>query len=528
MRTLNKLALVCGLLTSLIVVGCSNDTTAPSTVPPVQNLVASTVTDVSVTLTWEYADASKADSFRISRNGTAIATVASSVKTYTDNGLTAQTQYVYKLTAVKGSDLSAESSYGVITSAPGSSQKRAILQGQVVNADRTLSKDTIYTVVGFYFVQPGSKLIIPAGTRIEGDFQTKGAIITVRGTSTRSSGQIIAQGTASEPVLFTSNKPEGQRARADWGGIVLNGLADINFPGKIGVGEGGTGSYGWGNVLAAPKNNDTSGTLRYVRIEYGGTKVTPDNEINGLTLNGVGNGTTLEYVQAHMIADDGFEFFGGTVNGRYLVSSGNDDDQFDMDNGYSGHLQFLFGIEDPNLGNRGFEVDNDANGSGNTPYTSATISNMTLVGAGRPKANDDPNDGMYLRRNCRLKIYNAIVTNFGRYGITIDGDSCKNNVLNGDLFVKNSIIKADSGTFFLTKGSSEQTNSVIATWNLQTAVDPGLAGINFDAPNPIPGAAAMVGALDPTTLDQWFVSANYIGAFSTTNWAQGWTNFKRN
>ncbi|MEP7220445.1 MAG: hypothetical protein ABI876_16085, partial [Bacteroidota bacterium] len=447
---------------------------------------------------------------------------------YTDTGLTAQTQYTYKLITVKGTTVSAGEGLAVSTTAPGSTQKRAILQGQVVNGDRTLSKDTIYTVIGFYFVQPGSKLIIPAGTRIEGDFQTKGAIITVRGTSTRASGQIMAQGTTQEPILFTSSKPEGQRNRADWGGIVLCGLADVNYPGKIGVGEGNTGSYGWGNVLSAPKNDDNSGIIKYARIEYGGTKVTPDNEINGLTFNGVGNGTTIEYVQSHMIADDGFEWFGGTVNCKHLVSSGNDDDQFDMDNGFSGRLQFLFAIEDPDLGNRGFEVDNDANGSGNTPYTSAISANVTLIGAGKPKANDDPNDGLYLRRNCRVKIYNAIVTNFGRFGISIDGDSCKNNVLNGDLFVKNSIIKADSGAIYLVKGSAADLASVTATWGLKVNVDPGLTSLQFESPNPMPGAAAMASSIDPATIDPFFSSANYIGAFTSgDNWMQGWTNFKK-
>ncbi len=418
---------------------------------------------------------------------------------------------------------------------PASTGKSATLQGSLVTGVKTLSKDTVYTVVGFYFIQPGAKLVIPAGTRIQGDYATKGALITVRGTATRPSGQLVAQGTATEPVLFTSSQAEGTRKRADWGGVVLCGLAEVNYPGHIGVGEGGTGAYGWGNVLSSARNDDSSGSLQYVRIEYGGTKVTPDNEVNGLTFNGVGTGTTIDHVQAHFIADDGFEWFGGTVNCKYLVSSGNDDDAFDMDNGFSGHLQYLFAIQDPDLANRGFEVDNDANGSSNTPFTSATISNVTLVGTGKEKANDDNNDGIYLRRNNKLKVYNAIVTNF-RYGLIIDGSSTKANAVAGELVVKNSILHGTKGAYayvFKDAGGTTQTvadslTDIVAGWNLQT-IDPALASITFESPNPMPSANVTNGAMDPTTLDSWFTSASYMGAFQPggSNWMAGWTNFKK-
>jgi len=412
------------------------------------------------------------------------------------------------------------------TEPPTDTGKTAVLQGQVVNGDRTLSKDTVYTVVGFYFIQPGSKLIIPAGTHIQGDFATKGAIITVRGTSTLASGQIVAQGTAAEPIVFTSSQPEGQRNRADWGGIVLSGLADVNQPGKIGVGEGGTGAYGWGNVLSAPKNDDNSGILQYVRIEYGGTKVTPDNEINGLTFNAVGNGTTIDHIQSHMIADDGYEWFGGTVNCKYLISSGNDDDCFDMDNGFSGKLQFLFGMQDPDLANRGFEIDNDAQGSTNEPFTSATCSNITLVGTGKDKANDDDNDGFYLRRNNKLKIYNAIVTNF-RYGLVIDGSSTKANADNNELVVRNSILSGSKGPYLYKQGTASDLDATVANWNIKSTPVT-LTSINFDSPNPLPTDFNALPAAEQLNDTGFFTNVNYIGAFGPgDNWINGWTNFKK-
>ncbi|MCE7933021.1 MAG: fibronectin type III domain-containing protein [Chlorobi bacterium CHB2] len=527
MKNLKQTLLAAGLLAAGIIAGCSDDDTAtnPTTVDPVTNLRATTVTDKSVALAWDYAAA--ADSFRIWRNGTQLASVVGTTKTYTDNGLTASTLYTYSIVAVKGGTASASASFGISTTLPGSTEKRAILAGNTGDKDRMLSKDTIYTIVGFYFVQPGTKLIIPAGTRLEGDFETKGAIITVRGTKSRSSGQLIAQGTPTEPIIFTSEKPEGQRARGDWGGIVLNGLADINVPGKTGTGEGGTGTYGPGGVGTA-KNDDTSGVLTYVRIEYGGTKITADNEVNGLTLNGVGSGTVLDHVQVHFIADDGFEWFGGTVNGRYLVSSGNDDDMFDMDFGYSGKLQFLFGIQDPDLANRGFEVDNDADGSTNEPFTSATIANVTLIGAGKEKANNENNDGLYLRRNNKLKIYNAIVTNF-RYGLVVDGSTTKDNADNGELFVKNSILHGSAGAYTYAKGTSADLDPIAQknSWNIATT-DPALTALTFTAPNPLPTNFATLpqAAQLPS---EFFQQVSYIGAFGpATNWIQGWTAFKKN
>jgi len=528
MRNLKHLLLACSLIAAVSIVGCSDDDNPVNvTVPPVTNLLASSVSSNSITLTWDYADASRADSFRVSRNGAQVAVVPVTGRTYTDNGLTASTQYIYRVVAVKGSDISAEASLTVTTTTPGSTEKRAILAGNTGTTDRTLSRDTIYTIVGFYFIQPGTKLIIPAGTRIEGDFETKGAIITVRGSGALPSGQIIADGTAQEPIIFTSERPVGQRARGDWGGIVLSGLADLNVPGKTGTGEGGTGAYGpGGSGQSGPKNDDNSGILRYVRIEYGGTKITADNEINGLTMNAVGTGTTIEYVQAHMIADDGFEWFGGVVNAKHLVSSGNDDDAFDMDFGYSGKLQFLFAIQDPDLANRGFEIDNDATGSDNAPYTSAVISNATLVGAGKDRANNEDNDGLYLRRNNRLKIYNSIVTNF-RYALVIDGANTKTNAENGDLFVKNSILSGSQGGYLYKDGTAADLDPIITARNWGISTSPvTLTSIAFETPNPIPATAVTV---QPAQVgDAFFTSTAYIGAFGTDNWLTGWTNFKKN
>jgi hypothetical protein len=429
---------------------------------------------------------------------------------------------------------------------PTPTDSRAELAGYILG-ERTLNADSVYVIKGFVLVQPGAVLTIPAGTRLEGDFATKGALITVRGSGKNPSGKIIANGTADKPIVFTSSQPVGQRRRGDWGGLVLNGQAPINQPGGTGIGEGNTGAYG-GTIA-----DDNSGVFRYVRIEFGGTKITPDNEINGFTFNGVGNGTIVEYVQTHMIADDGFEWFGGTVNGKYLVSSGNDDDQFDMDNGFSGKLQFLFALESSDLANRGLEMDNDATGSNNMSavptsgletlsyegtqtLTNPLIYNWTLVGAGVEKANDDINDGLFIRRNSKGRFYNVVVTNFGHYQVVYDGSGAIGHVESGDSFVKNSILNpaGGKGAYAHRTSSGYAQQTIPAAWNSISA-DPQLTSIVFTAPDPRPRAASPAlshPAADPTKdpMSKGFFSpGNFIGAFDgTNNWMAGWTNFAFN
>ncbi|MCB0710957.1 MAG: hypothetical protein KDD67_01365 [Ignavibacteriae bacterium] len=418
------------------------------------------------------------------------------------------------------------------TTNPGDGRKKVTVTDTLFGESGTLtdvtvapeSGNTIY-LKGYYIVNRSSTLTIPAGTKIVGLPETIGnqpaALITESGDGTAASGQLFAEGTASAPIVFTSSLAAGSRGRGNWGGVVLLGNAENNLLSKIGTIEGTGGNYG---PVGTAKNDDNSGTLRYVRIEYGGTKVSPDNEINGLTMGSVGSGTTLEYIQSHMIADDGFEWFGGTVNGKYLVSSGNDDDGFDMDFGYHGNLQFLFVMQDPDLANRGFEIDNDGDGSANTPITGATVANVTIVGTGKDKANSEDNDGFYLRRNNQLKIWNAISTNF-RYAMVVDGAATGDNVQNNNLYVKQSILNGRTGAY-LAKGSAADYAAKAATWgNIEE--DPQLVGIDFTNPQPKPtnSKAANVGSVPS---NGFFTANTFAGAFdpsSNTYWFSGWTNW---
>lgn len=232
-----------------------------------------------------------------------------------------------------------------------------------------LSNKKLYGLDGYVFVDEGGVLVIEPGTVIIGDTVGQNSALCVnRG------GKIIAAGTRQRPIIMTSSAPPGQRAPGDWGGLLLCGRARTNHPGGQAALEGGIADAnqvrGW---FGGNDDDDSSGVLRYLRIEFAGIAAAPNSELNGLTLGSVGRRTVLEYVQVSYANDDAFEWFGGSVNGRYLISIGCLDDDFDTDNGWSGHVQFGVGQRlrqraDQSI-SQAFESDNDASGSFNKPYT---------------------------------------------------------------------------------------------------------------------------------------------------------------
>jgi hypothetical protein len=357
----------------------------------------------------------------------------------------------------------------------------------VINENITLESETTWILKGGVFVKDGAVLTIEKGTSLfsgEDDATTE-FLSVLRG------GKIIAEGTASEPIVFSSAK--ASPSPGDWGGIIINGYGILNV-GDTAEGEGGTGVYG-GN-----DNTDNSGILKYVRVEYAGKILGTDNELNGFSFNGVGSGTTLEYLQAYKGSDDGFEFFGGAANLKYAVSTGNEDDSFDWTHGWEGKGQFWV-VEQMGKGDRGIEADN--NGDDNTlmPFSNPTLSNLTLIGI-----NDDgENTGMRLREGTKGKIYNAIVTKFPKSGIRVSDQTSLDNMNDGSLVVSNSRV-FDNGTNFKDCSPFESVNSteVISLNGYVGTVD--------------------TGAKDPSTIDSWFEKAVYIGAVkSGDDWTSGWT-----
>lgn len=354
-----------------------------------------------------------------------------------------------------------------------------------ITNNTTWTSNNVYLLQGQIYVKNGATLTIEPGTIILGDKNSTGAGLFVTQGS-----KLYAEGTATQPIVFTSNQPAGQRSIGDWGGIVLMGRASNNNPGGIANVEGFAASadtqYGGG---ATPNDNDNSGVLKYVRIEFGGYVYQPNKEINALTMGAVGKGTTIDHIQVSFANDDAYEWFGGTVNCRYLVSYRNLDDDFDTDNGYNGKVQFGLVVRDPDLSDNpsvstseGFESDNDPSGTTATPQTSAIFSNITLVGPLRGSTSNVVATGFRrgarIRRNSGLKIYNSVFTDFLR-GIHIDGAACEGNATNNVIKFKNNLIagcqtgkttEVNSGSSFNAKTwfGANQNDSLVSTTGILT------------------------------------------------------------
>ena len=400
-----------------------------------------------------------------------------------------------------------------------------------ITTNTTWTSDKTYMLVGIVRVQSGATLTIQPGTKIYGQTSTQGSLVVKAG------GKIMAEGTQSNPIVFTSEftKPGSTRqpTYGDWGGIILLGNAPINVPGGTATIEGPGDSYGGNNP------DDNSGVMRYVRIEYPGIAYSLNNEINGLTFGGVGRGTTIEYIQVSYSGDDSFEWFGGTVNCKYLIAYRGWDDDFDTDFGYSGKLQFLLSIRDPQIADQsqsnGFESDNDGSGSTNSPRTSPTWYNVTLIG---PAATSTSNynalyrRGMHLRRSSQNKIYNALIMGWPD-GLLIDGTNTVADAKTGVTFLKNSIIAGSVSGHLKSTDAAFQTD--MPTWfssndgrTFTANADVKLADpFNVASPNPMPsiGSPVFTGGATPPNDGFYDGSANYVGAFGYRDWTAGWSSF---
>ena len=338
-----------------------------------------------------------------------------------------------------------------------------------ITTDTHWTADKIYRLNGFVrvgtdthtgagvapVISATATLTIDAGTVIFGKTGTPGGTLIVQRGS-----KIIAIGTADKPIVFTSEKAIGSRNAGDWGGVVLCGKSANNITTSTSTGTPGIeeleGSYGgFHGGGASPDLADNSGTLQYVRVEFAGYPINPNQEINGITFGSVGSGTTIDHVQVTYANDDSFEWFGGTVNAKNIIAYKGIDDDFDTDNGFSGHVQFGLGIRDAGIadqsGSNGFESDNDANGSSNTPVTAAEFSNMTIIG-GKATSGKTINlqfqNGAQLRRNGQQKIINSFFTAYPN-GIYIDNalgtPGTIANATSGSLVLKNNILAGVDG-----------------------------------------------------------------------------------
>ena len=356
---------------------------------------------------------------------------------------------------------------------------------------QTIKKGT-YIMKGWVYVRPGAELTIEPGTIIKGDKKTMASLIIEPGA------KIYAEGTANEPIVLTSNQPVGNRRPGDWGGLIVCGNGTNNNANGQQI-EGGPKTKHGGN-----NKNDNSGVLRYMRIEFAGYPFAADKEINGITFGSVGSGTVAEYLMVSYCNDDSFEWFGGSVNCKYLVAYNGWDDDFDTDNGYNGHVQYGLSIRDPRIADtsqsNGFESDNNADGSSTEPYTTCVFSNITFVGpmtqknlnagfkntsdyitAGDMKPENEAALGrfqsaMHIRRNSRLNCYNTVALGWP-IGLIIDGErgNCRDWANNGNIKLQNVFFAGMTvtGTDFNKKYEDE-----FGTWGVN---DEGKKVITYDA-----------------------------------------------
>ena len=434
----------------------------------------------------------------------------------------------------------------------------------VFTGKQTLKKGT-YLLKGWVYIANGAELTIEPGTVIKGDKQTKASLICERG------GKLIAKGSATEPIVFTSEEAPGSRKPGDWGGIIICGKAKNNQT-EMQIEGGPRTKHGGDN------DADNSGVLSYVRIEFAGYPFQTDQEINGLTLGSVGSGTQIDHVQVSYSNDDSYEWFGGTVNCKYLVAFHGWDDDFDTDNGFSGAVQYGLAVRDAKIADKsqsnGFESDNNASGSDVSPYTTATFSNITFIGpklqTGMKFENTtdfitggqmNPNNGsalgkfqsaMQIRRSSRLNVINSVAAGWP-IGLIIDGEKgdtpaqakagvirFHNNVFAGmditgsdankvyeDVLydaagkaVIDANQKSYSNTFFFQEALKNKAYDDAAALDLKDASNVG-SPFMPSASSPLLNLASFDGETK-VSLDK----VAYVGAFNATdNWLTGWTNF---
>ena len=454
------------------------------------------------------------------------------------------------------------------------------LQGTLTT--QTLDATKPYLLKGQVFIPTGVTLTVPAGTIIKGDKASKAVLIVQPG------GKLIANGTASNPIVFTSAQAIGERDRGDWGGIVMLGNAFVNQSAKPAI-EGITPTQNYGSVAAdgaTPSTNATenSGSLKYVRIEYAGIELTPNNETNSLTMGAIGNGTTVEFVQVSFGGDDGFEWFGGTVNAKYLVSHSTWDDDFDTDFGWGGNVQFGLVVRNPffadQSGSNAFESDNQGNGNAiagicdgttNTGCTRGIFSNITVLGPREIQSRTlsaNYQNAAHIRRRSAISIFNSFLSGY-RVGIRIDDQGTLDNLVSGAgkhafnvlsvpgaTLVGTSTTAADAA--FATGLSSGDATAVSNYWtannntvfntitNTSAFADLGITASLFWAGQTSsnypsnPNFTLVAGVAGNNNLNaganfadakftgnSFFTTTNtFRGAFGTTDWTDGWSEFQ--
>lgn len=375
----------------------------------------------------------------------------------------------------------------------GDSQTEYVLDSDITS-DVTLEAGKEYKLNGGIHVKSGATLTIPEGVTIVAQYDDNVDYILVE-----QGAKINAQGTASNPIVMTSTKKE----YGAWGGIHICGYAHTNAEGGTGKSEIGNAPYGGNN------DADNSGVLKYIRLEYTGYAFDEEHEANGVSFYGVGNGTTVEHLQAYKGSDDGFEFFGGSVNVKYLVSTSCSDDSFDWTEGWNGKAQFLVAYQEKesSLGYNCdclMECDNNGNNNAATPIAHPVIANATLIG------NGSDSQGVRLRAGTEVELYNSIIEG-KTLPLTVETEGTENALKDGVSKLEYVSISGE-----LSSKENIYTNSMFA------AATGNETNQTFNWTGNYIGTED--GGKDLSGSDSFFESTNYKGAVKADNdWTKGWT-----
>jgi len=374
--------------------------------------------------------------------------------------------------------------------------------GGEVNSDITLTNEITWLIQGQFIVNDGASVTIQPNTELVGG--------TLGDTDTfivKQGGKVFAQGTASNPIIM---RGPSAMTRAEWGGVVINGYAPINGCASgvdpcTAQGEGNSGTYGGNDP------HDNSGVLRYLVVSNAGRQFSEENELNGIAFQGVGDGTTVEYIQVHLNEDDGVEFFGGTVNAKYLVLTGIGDDSLDWTQGWTGKVQYVLAKQYIDNGDQGIEADNNGDANDSLPRARPFLANMTFIG----QSNTDI--GILLREGTGARIANTIVTGFGEYCLDIDNDSTFLNEAN--LSIVNSVVGGCAESFDDAAGDPFLVSEWFFSFPNNVEANPNLSNYAPNAGSPAIGIGAV------PFEDDFFDNVDYAGAIRSADadWTRGWT-----
>jgi len=579
MSMFRRFALATTVVAATFVSACNaSDSTGPSAPLPVLGLAVTATGSSTARVTFS---GRSGESYDIERAegaaGTfaAITTIAAltadATQNYDDKALTVTTLYRYRVTAIKNGARTPSAETSTTTLAFGSAAARISTD---ITVSRTLFADTAYTLSGFIHVANGATLTIQAGTTIKGDFETVGSTLMIlRGA------KIQAVGTVKAPIVFTSSRAAGSRQPGDWGGLILVGNAPDNRSGTVNVEGTGTsaGTTSGTNYLVQYNGGtvatDNSGTLAYVRVEFGGYAPLQDQEFNSFTFAAIGSGTRASYLESLAGLDDSFEFFGGGFDLDHLVAFETADDVLDMSEGFSGRIQYVIAMNTvqltPRTGAGFYSVDlqgieNDGCngtgcdlGQGSQPYTIPLIANFTIIGCGQASCMGAGGGyGMMLRRGTGGYYVNGVIARWSTGAVSLRdaftytrAGSTATPSETADLQMRNVLFAETNNLAFQAASATVQnvldltgnnlTLSTATAASLFTAIPAvgslatSIAAFDFTPTTGSPiasgGLATFTGSI-ATKAGTFVTGTSYLGAAAPggTKWWTGWTNYARN